>query len=205
VGGNRAVEEDRVGIIDDLLEDEVLQLNTRGEGRIEGLVARSELRALGDGVVVGAPDELDGITNGSVDGEGEVSEDTLGRGNPDNVSLASLSGSFRGRGQSRELGLALLNTVVEGVASPGVTPRTIGRGRLGLMRRGRGRLGCISRGRRTILIRRGSVGGGIGREAQVLAVLGGEGSGGSPGVLRWGVITRWRRVDVRGREHEVAV
>lgn len=136
MGGNGAVEEDRIGVVDDLLKGEVLELNTRGERRIGSLVARSELGALGDGVVVSTPDELDGITDGSVDGEGDVTEDTLGRGNPDDMGLAGLGGSVLGSvlgGSQRELGLALLNAVVEGVASPVVASRTVGGGRLGLI------------------------------------------------------------------------
>ena len=137
MGGNGAVEEERVGIVDDLLKDEVLQLNARGEGRVGSLVAGSELRAFGDGVVVSTPDELDGITNGSVDGEGDVAEDTLGRSNPDDVSLSGLGGSLLGRGQRGKLGLALLNAIVEGVAaSPVATSRTVGGGRLGLINGG---------------------------------------------------------------------
>jgi hypothetical protein len=86
------VKEDWVGVIDNLLENEILQLNTRGKWRIGSLVAGGELRALGDSVVVSAPDKLDGIADGSVDGKGDVSEDTLGRSNPDDVSLPGLGG-----------------------------------------------------------------------------------------------------------------
>jgi len=167
------VEEDRVGIVDDLLKDEVLQLNARGEGSVGSLVARSEDGALGDGVVVGAPDEFDGITDGSVDGEGDVAEDTLGRSNPDDVGLAGLGGGVLGRSQSGELGLTLLHAVVEGVDPPVVASRAIGRGRLRL----------ISGGRGTIL-RRFRVGGGIWRETLVLAIICGERSGRSPGARR---------------------
>ena len=165
VVGNGAIEEDRVSIVDDLLKDEVLELNARGERRIGSLVARSELRALGDGVIVSTPDELDGITDGSVDGEGDVTKDTLGRSNPDDVGLAGLGGGVLGRSHSRgELGLALLDAVVEGVAS-----RTVGGGRLGL----------ISGGWGTVL-RGGGVGIGGGRETLALAIISGEGSGGTP-------------------------
>jgi hypothetical protein len=161
------VEEDRVGIVDDLLKDEVLQLNTRGEESIGSLVARSELRTLGDGVVVSTPDELDGITDGSVDSEGDITEDALGRSNPDDVGLAGLGGSVLGRSQRGVLRLALLNAVVEGVASPVVASRAVGGGRLRL----------VGGGRVTIL-RRGFIGGGVGREVLALAVISGERSRG---------------------------
>ena len=196
VGGNGAVEEDRIGVVDDLLKGEVLELNTRGERRIGSLVARSKLRALGDGVVVSTPDELDGITDGSVDGEGDVTKDTLGRGNPDDMGLAGLGGSVLGSvlgGSQRELGLALLNAVVKWVASPVVASRAVGGRRLGLIGGGWG----------TVL--RGG-GGGVGREALVLATISGEGGGGSPGARRQHGISRsWRRVFAGSREHTIAV
>jgi hypothetical protein len=70
-------------------------------------------------VVVSTPDELDGITDGSVDGEGDITEDTLGRSNPDDVSLAGLGGrAILGRHRRGILGLALLDTIVEGVVAP---------------------------------------------------------------------------------------
>ena len=148
--GNGAVEEYGVRIVDDLLEDEVFQLKTRGEGRIGGRVARSELRALGDGVVVSAPDELDCITDGSIDGEGDVTKDTLGGSNINNMSLAGLGrGTIVGRHRGRVLGPALLDTVViwVAIASPVVAPRTVSRGRI--------RFVC---GRRSAVWRRGVVG-----------------------------------------------
>jgi len=178
------MEEDRVGVVDDLLKDEVLQLNARGEGNIGSLVARSELRALGDGVVVSAPDELDGIADGSVEGEGDVTEDTLSGSNPDNMSLAGLGGSILGRSQSRELGLALLHAVVEGIDSPVVASRAVGRGRLGLIN------GC-----------RGTV---LRRETLVLAIIGRERSRGT----RWRhffIGPSWRWGFSRSGDHAIAV
>ena len=119
--GNGTVEEGGVGIVDDLLKDEVLQLDTRGEGGVGSLVARSELRTLGNGMVIGTPDEFDGIADGSVDGKRNVTEDTLGRSDPDDVSLAG--GRVTGRrvaggGHRGVAGLALLNAVIVGVAPP---------------------------------------------------------------------------------------
>ena len=209
VVGNGAVEEGGVGIVDNLLEDEVLQLDTRGEGSIGGLVARSELRALGNGVVVSTPDELDGIADGSVDGEGNVTENTLGRSDPDDMSLSGLGGRLIDRREGRVAGLALLNAIIIRVlVPPGVASRTVGRGR--------GRLGpgAASRVGRRRLVGRGRgavpgiasvlVGGGrliLGGVAVPVAILGGKGSRGSPGA--W--LLSWRRVNVRSGQHPVAV
>jgi hypothetical protein len=55
VGGGSAVEEGRVSVIDNLVEHEALVLLARREGAVRGLVARGELRGLGDGVVVSTP------------------------------------------------------------------------------------------------------------------------------------------------------
>ena len=96
VVGNGAVEEDGVGVVDDLLKGEALLLNTRGERRIRSRVAGSELRAFGDGMVVSTPDELDSVTDGSVDGEGDVTKNTLSRSNPDDVSRPGLGGGIVG-------------------------------------------------------------------------------------------------------------
>ena len=204
--GNSAVEEGGVGIVDNLLEDEVLQLDTRGEGGIGGLVARSELRALGNGVVVGTPDELDGIADGSVDGEGNVTEDTLSRSDPDDVSLSSLSGRLIGRSQGRIAGLALLDAiVVRVVVPPGVASRTIGRRGLGFVRGGVGRRRLVRGGRGTVpgivsvLVGRGRLI--LGGVAVPVAILGGEGSRGSPGVR----LISWRRVSVRGGRGQHAI
>ena len=76
-----AVEEDRVGIVNDLIESEALVMCARSKEARCSLVADLELRGLRDGVVVRHPDEMDGITNGSVHSEGNISENTLGRGN----------------------------------------------------------------------------------------------------------------------------
>lgn len=137
--GNGAVEECGIGIVDDLLEYEVFQLKTGGKGRIRSRVAGSELRALGDGVVISTPDELDGITDGSIDGEGNITKDTLGRSNIDDVSLAGLGWRVIVRRHRRGVhGLTLLDAIVVGVAvaSPAVTSRTVGGGRVGLIHGG---------------------------------------------------------------------
>jgi len=229
--GNGTVEEDRVGIVDDLLEGEILHLNARGEGRIRSLVARSELRALGNGVVVSAPDELDSVADGSVDGEGDVTKDTLSRSNPDDVGLAgpgwgSRGWGLRGRSQSRVLGLTLLNAVVVGTASPGVASRTIGGRRLGLINGGSGsvlgRRGVGGRvlGRRSVgggvlgrrgvgggVLRGGAVGGRVvvGRGTLVLAITSGEGWRGTPGGRRQGLICVCiLRIQI-SRDHAIAV
>lgn len=147
MAGNSTVEEEGVSIVDDLIKGETLQLNTGGERRIGSCVARSELRALGDGMVVSAPDEPDGVTDRGVDGEGDIAKDTLGRSNVDDVGVAGLGGRAHGRrvhgrrghgGRAHGripgvLGLTLLDAVVEGVASPVVTSRTVSGGRLGLI------------------------------------------------------------------------
>lgn len=80
-----AVEEGRVGVIDNLREREGLVLGAGSEGSVGGLVARSQLRRLGDGVVVGAPHEQDGVTDRGIDGERNVTENTLGRCDDDSV------------------------------------------------------------------------------------------------------------------------
>ena len=83
--GGTAVVEDGVGVVDDLVEDEALVVRARGKRRIAGLVADLELRGLGDGVDVSTPHETDSVANGSVGGEGDVTQDTLGRGDDDGV------------------------------------------------------------------------------------------------------------------------
>ena len=140
MGGNGAVEEERVCIVDDLLKDKVFQLKTRGKGRIRSRVARSELRTLCDGVVIGAPDKLDGITDGSVDGERDITEDTLGRSNIDDVSLAGLAGgAIVGRHRRGIIGPTLLDTIVVGIAvtPPACASGTIGGGWIRLIHGGR--------------------------------------------------------------------
>ena len=81
-----AVEEGRVGVVDDLVEGEALVLLAGGKRRVAGLVADLELRRLGDGVHVGVPLELDGITDGGIHCERNISENTLSRGDDDSVS-----------------------------------------------------------------------------------------------------------------------
>lgn len=80
-----AVEVDRVGVVNDLLKDESCVLLAGSEGAVASLVARSELARLGDGVVVRAPHEHDGITDGRVHGERNVTENTLRRSDDDGV------------------------------------------------------------------------------------------------------------------------
>lgn len=209
---NGTVEEDRVGIVDDLLKDEVFQLKTRGEGRIQSGVARSELRPFGDCVVISAPNEFDGITDGSVDGEGNITKDALGGSNVDNVSLASFGGRAIARRHRRGIfGLTLLNTVVIGVhvTSPAVASRSVGRGRIGLVR-----------GRRSTVWRKRTVGGGVGRGMGIVVVaiciiviaavahaattIGGERGRRTPGA-RWRYFICGPRVVARSVIHAIAV
>lgn len=91
MAGGTAEEVRWLGVIDNLVVDEVLVLDTRGEEGITSAVAREESRGLGHGVVVGAPHELDGVTDGGVDGEGNVTQDTLGGGDNDGVGSTSSS------------------------------------------------------------------------------------------------------------------
>jgi hypothetical protein len=71
-----------------LLTDESFLLDTGGERLILGRVAREQLGRVPDGVRVGTPAELDGITNAGVHSEGNISEDTLGRSDNDGVGNA---------------------------------------------------------------------------------------------------------------------
>ena len=93
-------------------------------------------------MVVSTPDEFDSVTDGSVDGEGDVTKNTLSRSNVDDVSHSGLGGGvigrrvLGGRVPLGVLGLTLLNAVVVGVAPPAVASRTIGGGRLGWISRG---------------------------------------------------------------------
>ena len=80
-----AIEEGRVGIVDNLRERERLVLGAGSERGVGGLVTGSQLRRLGDGMVVGAPHEQDSVTDRGIDGEGNVTEDTLRRCNNDGV------------------------------------------------------------------------------------------------------------------------
>lgn len=70
-----------------MLTAERLVLCTRCEEGIRRLVARFELRGFGDGVIVGAPHEHDGVTDRCVHCEGYITEDTLRRG--DNNGMRS--------------------------------------------------------------------------------------------------------------------
>lgn len=89
MGWSTTVEEGWVGVVHNLCEDEVLVLGARSEKTIRRLVADFELRRLGNGVVVGTPHESDGITDGRVQGERNVTENTLCGCNNDGVSNTS--------------------------------------------------------------------------------------------------------------------
>lgn len=114
VVGSSAVEEDGVGIVDDLGEDEALVLEARSKGSVTGLVAGGEGRRLGDGVAVGSPHELDGITDSSIEHEGDIAQNTLGRCDDNSVgntvstcSGLSWGGNARGRSVSSSSGAAV--------------------------------------------------------------------------------------------------
>lgn len=134
MGGNPAIEEEWVGVIDDLFKDEILDLDTGSERCIRSLVARCQLGALCNGVVVGPPHELDSITHARVEGERNISEDTLGRcddhsvGSPaTGTSTGTSSVHRRGRLGSRrcaKLSLALLNAAIV-TGAPVVATRTV--------------------------------------------------------------------------------
>jgi len=88
VSGGSTVEEGRVGVVNDLGEDEALVLFTRSERSVRCLVARSQFGTLSDGVFVGSPHELDSVSDRGVDSEGVVTEDTLSRSDNDRVGAA---------------------------------------------------------------------------------------------------------------------
>lgn len=88
VVGNTTVIEGRVGVIDDLVENEGLILHARFEGLISGGIAKVELRRLGDGVRASSPNEANGITDGSIDGEWNITENTLSGSDDDGVGGA---------------------------------------------------------------------------------------------------------------------
>jgi len=91
MAGGTAEEVGRLSVVDNLVVDEVLVLDTGGEEGITSAVAREESRGLGHGVVVGTPHELDGVTDGGVDCEGNVTQDTLGGGDDNGVGSTSSS------------------------------------------------------------------------------------------------------------------
>ena len=94
VSGGTTVVEGGVGVVNNLIESEVLVVSSRSEGSGRGLVAKLKLRGLGDGVVVGTPDELDGVTDGRVDGERHVAEHALGGCNDNGVGGAGAGGTM---------------------------------------------------------------------------------------------------------------
>jgi len=117
--------EDGGGVVDNLVENEALVLGIGGEGSLSGGVTEQELARLGHGVVIGIPLELDGVTDGCIDHEWHVTENTLGGSNDDGVGdtvgtslstalagTASAGGgrSVHGRG-GREGGQALVHAV----------------------------------------------------------------------------------------------
>ena len=67
------------------LTNETLVLLARREWAVRSLVAGSKLRRLGNSVVVGIPHEGDSITDGCVDNERNIAENTLGGSNNDGV------------------------------------------------------------------------------------------------------------------------
>ena len=75
--GDSAVEEDWVGGVDNLGEDEGLVLTARSERCFSSGVAQGERIRLGNGMHVCVPHELDGITDCCVNCERYVAEDTL--------------------------------------------------------------------------------------------------------------------------------
>ena len=82
------VVEGGVGVVNNLIESEVLVVSSRSEGSGRGLVAKLKLGGLGDGVVVCSPDETNGISDRRVNGERNVTENTLGRSNNNGVGHA---------------------------------------------------------------------------------------------------------------------
>ena len=102
--GGAAVVEERVGVVDGLGEGEALVVLARGEsGSVGGLVAGAELAGLRDGVVVPSPDPVEGVTDGRVHREGNVAENTLGRGDDDRVRCTS-TGCVSSGGGRRSVG-----------------------------------------------------------------------------------------------------
>ena len=101
MGGYTAVEEYRVSRVDDLVEDKALVLDTGGEWFIRSLVAKLEFGGLGNSVHVGVPLELDGITDGGVHCERNISENTLHWGNDDSVSYTVSRRGVRGFSRRR--------------------------------------------------------------------------------------------------------
>jgi len=93
MSGGTTVEEGCVGVINDLSEDEASVLFTGSEGSIGGLVAGSQFGALGDGVFVGTPHELDGVSDRGVYSERNVTEDTLSWCDDDGNRAASTDAS----------------------------------------------------------------------------------------------------------------
>jgi hypothetical protein len=114
MSGNSTVEEGGTGIVNNLIEYEVLDLNPGSEWSFGSLVTDFQLGRLGDGVVVGIPHEPDSITNRSIDSEGNITENTLGRSDNDGVgntrsrTATTVRGSLSGRWSPRLRSIAIL-------------------------------------------------------------------------------------------------
>ena len=72
-----------------VLTDEVLVLSSGCEQGVTRAVAREQSGRLGDGVVVGTPHEFDGVTDSCINGERNVTQNTLSRSNNDGVGSTS--------------------------------------------------------------------------------------------------------------------
>jgi len=74
MGRNTAVEPDGVSVVDNLVENETLVLRTGRKGTRGGsLVTDFKSRGLGHGVGAGTPLERNGVADGSIGGEGDIS------------------------------------------------------------------------------------------------------------------------------------
>jgi len=182
--GCTTVEEVGGGIVDDLVEDEALILFTGSKWRVSGLVARQELAGLGHGVVVGTPLEHDGVTNGGVEGEWDVTKDTLGGGNNNSVgntvgtglatilSVTGSDGSGGGvhGGGSAVRGQALVHAVVVVISTPVAVSGPVRGGRVGLERGGgRGGSGILGLSVVVVVV--------VVRRRRLVVVVDGGGSG----------------------------
>lgn len=80
-----AIEEGRIGIVDGLVEGESAILLSRRKWLVFGLVAREELRRLGNGMVTRHPDEMDSVADGRIDEGRHKAKDTCAGSNDDRV------------------------------------------------------------------------------------------------------------------------
>jgi hypothetical protein len=88
VTGCATVEEDGVRAVDGLIEAEWRIVCARCKGVVVSLVAREQLGRLGDRVVLGHPDVVNGVTWLGRDDRRNEAKDTLHRGNDDGVVVA---------------------------------------------------------------------------------------------------------------------